>query len=541
MSSTGFLDWILDLLGLRNSAGNSAAFDPTNTVMEIHPDHGTVEQFIVTPCGYRIRVPQPADVGFSVGEMLPEVRESLAQIPPLPNVVVELLREVQNESSTSASVAKVAASDPVLTATLLRTVNSSAMGLKRKITSVTEAVSYLGLALVKSVLIRLRLDEMLPTTGATAAEAENLWIHSLAVSYVCEVLADRVVSVDRGFVSTLGLLHDIGKLAMLSQSDLHHQLATTAPIGDEDIRHREARVLGADHAGLGASLAHTWKLPSDLVQAIRFHHHPEKAFEATDPLPLRQSVYIVFIANQLVKLAFAHADNIEIAPIPVEASNVLGFACSLELLADTKVRQAISRAILFAAENTKQSKTAVKRLLRLNHGDAATKLVAASPKEAPARVMVNDTFIAELFDGETRRGLLAGSTREAEVLKLISAATNAQAKLDLPTTLAGPAAEMVHCLLPNLIDRAGDCAIELIQQFNDGIFTLGVRCETLRFARRLGPAASFEDGARLLGAEFAGLMNLGWIEDIRTSSDGGAVVLHLSADANASRTFARAA
>src|SRR5689334_3459277 len=104
MSSVGFIDWLLALVGLRADAA-SRSFDPQNTVVEVDPDRGTVEEFVVTPCGYRIRVPATDEVSHSVGEMLPNVRECLAQVPPLPQVVLELLREVQDSKSTAASVA----------------------------------------------------------------------------------------------------------------------------------------------------------------------------------------------------------------------------------------------------------------------------------------------------------------------------------------------------------------------------------------------------------------------------------------------------
>jgi|GEM_PF-548243 len=528
MSSIGFIDWFLDLLGLRGVAVQTGT-DADNTVMEVNPADGTVEQYVVTPCGYRIRVPQPQDVSHSVGELLPSVRESLAQIPPLPKVVTELMREVQSANSTASSVAGVAASDPVLAAALLRTVNSSAMGLSRKITSVTEAVSYLGFGLVKSVLVRLRLDETLPTTGAAATDAEDLWVHCLAVSYVADVLAERVNGVDRGFVSTLGLLHDIGKLAMLSQGTLQHQMALT-PSSNEDHRSREARLLGADHAGLGASLAHMWGLPSDLVQAIRFHHHPEKAFEHSDPLPLRQAAYVVFIANQLTKLGFAHTDQIEIAPVPPETSELLGIKTGLEEMLDRKVKNAITKAILFASENTKQSKTAVKRLIRLRSGEDAAAVVANAPAAAPSRITVDDEGLASLFEKESDAATLfraVGTTPEADIAKLLDAGMFHQSKLNLPSHLAGIATELLRCLLPNLITKNGELPVDLIQQYSDRTFTLAVRCDALKFSRRLSPTADATQGAKLLAAEFAGVTNLGWVHDITITTDGAAMALRM--------------
>src|SRR3569623_390373 len=109
MSSIGFIDWLWTLLGLRSSTLVSGSDELSQTVTEVNPELGTVEQYVVTPCGYRIRIPQPADVSHSVGEMLPEVRQSLAQIPPLPRVVIELMREVQNTNSSAHSVGQVAA------------------------------------------------------------------------------------------------------------------------------------------------------------------------------------------------------------------------------------------------------------------------------------------------------------------------------------------------------------------------------------------------------------------------------------------------
>lgn len=530
MSSIGFIDWLLALFGVR-SGGADQTLNLNNYVTEVNPAQGSIEQYVVTPCGYRIRVPQAEDVSHSVGEMLPNVRQSLSQVPPLPHTVLELLREVQDANSTAGSVANVAASDPVLAAALLRTVNSSAMGLNRKITSVTESVSYLGFALVKSVLIRLRLDETMPTTGKAASDAEDLWVHSLATSYIAEALAERTKNVDRGFVSTLGLLHDIGKLAMLSQLKLQGQLANAPSNTDETRRGREARLLGIDHAGLGANLAHTWGLPSDLVKAIRFHHHPHQAFEPTDPLPLRQGAYVVFIANQLAKLGFGHADDIEISPMPPEADALLGFDTAPESLFDTRVCAAITRAILFAAENTKQNKTAIKRLLRLRKGDDAEKAANSATTLDASRVTVDDTFVAELFDKESDAACLlraSGTSRESDIGKLIHAGLFHQAKLSVPQTLTGPAAELLRCLLPNLIEpRQTERTVELLQQRMGETFTLAVRSESLAFKNRIRPDATTEQGVSLLHSEFAGLINIGWIKHIRTSADGSMLTLEM--------------
>src|SRR5207248_6487104 len=132
---------------------------------------GGEEAYVIAPGGYRIRVPRAGDVGNSVGELIPEVRAGLALLPPLPQVVTEILREIQDPRSTASSVAEIASSDPALAASLLRMVNSAASGMARKTTSVSEAVSYLGFAIVRSLVVKLRLADVLPVKGEGAAVA----------------------------------------------------------------------------------------------------------------------------------------------------------------------------------------------------------------------------------------------------------------------------------------------------------------------------------------------------------------------------------
>ena len=179
------------------------------------------------------------------------IREGLSEIPPLPHVVRELLRELSDPASNARSVAAIATSDAALAASLLRTVNSAAFGLRRKITSVAEAVSLLGYSLVRSLVIRMRLQLLVPARGGQQADdAEDLWVHSLAVAYAAEALSQRTQGLDKGFISTLGLLHDIGKLAINSYFPTSaQQVRPRSPDRpDESFLDRERRILGADHA-----------------------------------------------------------------------------------------------------------------------------------------------------------------------------------------------------------------------------------------------------------------------------------------------------
>ena len=182
-------------MGIFGSSGASSTHSSADSNIAVHDDDGAEGEFVLAAGGYRIRVPHPSDVGHSVGDLLPTVREGIepSAAASSDGHVTELLKEIQDSKSTASSVAEVASSDPALAASLLRTANSAAMGLSRTITSVSDAVSYLGFGTVKAMVIRLRLGEVLACKNEQAAEdSEDLWVHSLAVSYAAEHMAKKI-------------------------------------------------------------------------------------------------------------------------------------------------------------------------------------------------------------------------------------------------------------------------------------------------------------------------------------------------------------
>jgi putative nucleotidyltransferase with HDIG domain len=537
--SGGFSHWLsalLERLFGRNSASVATATAASRENEPVEDDG----DFVIAPGGYRIRVPRPNDLNDSVGEVLPEVREGLNLLPPLPTVVIELLREIQNPKSTSASVAEIAASDPSLAASLLRTVNGAASGLSRKLTSVSEAVSYLGFGVVRSLVVQLRLEQVMPPRNpASAVESEDLWVHSLAVSYIADALADRIGDVDRGFVATLGLLHDIGRLAIVAQfPDRLATLRNAAANGDSSASRmdREREAFGADHAVLGATLGLRWKLPADLTQAIRWHHQPERAFEADDPLPIRKAAYLIQVADQLAKYCFAYASDMEIEMPPQQTFDLLGLPPSIPRLLDARIRAAAGKAILLADETSRRPATAVRPFLKLTTpADGPLAVQRLNPAaEGPTRLTVGGRG-TELFDanpqvcrfGHTAKALSHESPRllapaTAEGIDWLTKALVSQwDEQSVPARQYAPMRTTLRALLANLAAPNGE--IELVHQRIDERLEVAVRSPELSFARRI-VHTSPEVGPRLLEAELGNVLNLGWFE-IETSADGSVLLL----------------
>jgi putative nucleotidyltransferase with HDIG domain len=499
---------------------------PAVTVSDdgVYAETAEEASYVVAPCGYRIRVPRPDDMDRSVGEILPNIREGLDLVPPLPNAVVELLKEIQNPTASAASVASIAASDPAMAASLIRAVNSAALGMHRKITSVPEAVSYLGFSSVKSLLLRLKLEQNLSGKAAASDDVADLWVHSLMVSYIAECLARRVRGVDSGFVSTLGLLHDIGKLVIQSRfpeqaKALRESIASGSA---ESLLEQESRVLGVDHAALGAQIASNWKLPGDLVKAIRWHHFPERAFEAGDPKHLHQSMYLVQIANQLAKYCYIYDDGVEFDMIADGAFTSLGFAPQLTALLDTGVCAAASRAVFFADEGSNRSVSSIRRFLHLHRGDGAAKFLSAldSSPTGTRQVDVDNELCECLFHPENgeQRPLNAPTTAEGAKTLL----KDVQRRMDGIKSSAGDRLALslvTRCVLASTIvdDKS---KLEVAVTLDARRTRLAFRSPVLSFAQRFG--ANWDADAALLAleSELANVLNLNWFESILTSSDG---------------------
>ena len=538
---------ILRLSPRQNHPSITYASAPTRLPIEKSVED--LESLPVEPAGVTARVHSAPHRAQHLSDA---IRKDLGKVPPLPHVIRELLRELADPSSNARSVARIAATDPALAAGLIRTVNSAAMGLRRKVSSVTDAVSFLGYGTVRSLVIRTRLERVLPTHGPQSAyDAEDLWVHSLAVSYAAETLAARTQGMDKGFVSTLGLLHDIGKLAINSYFPAKAQEIRT-PSRDhpgESFLDRERRVLGGDHAEIGAMLAQHWKLPAELVEAIRRHHSPQE-MPATLSQGARNATVLVHLANQLAKYCYVYSENMEIDIVGPELLRQVGLPGPLPRLLNSQVRRSISRAVFFADESTAggpgQALGLVRRFLRLPAHGAVP---AAAP--VPGLGRPNVSWAAEDWDAwmpedaiqvdcvgrakilmeqaerDMGRWARFSATASAKGVDLLLAATARHLDtLPMDESMKLPGRFLLRRLLNNLAEIGPGEPLEVAQGFEGGAMSLIVRCPALVFAKRYGPKIPALLARAALERELANVLNLRWFSRVQTTPEGAAILFH---------------
>ncbi len=215
-------------------------------------------------------------------------------LPSLPASYRELQALLSQPEPDIARVAEVIGKDMSMSAKLLQLTNSAFFALPRPLTSVSQAVNYLGLTTIRHLATQMAVFRAFEAKAARPGfSLESLQNRSLGVGRTASRVARRTGAANADAAFLAGLLHDVGLLV----------LATTFPALDERIqsvardkklsrRDAEALELGTTHAELGGYLLGLWGLPADVVEAVCFHHEPSRrqhdAPQLTDVLYVAQ-------------------------------------------------------------------------------------------------------------------------------------------------------------------------------------------------------------------------------------------------------------
>jgi putative nucleotidyltransferase with HDIG domain len=205
----------------------------------------------------------------------PELRtlvSGLGLLPSVPTTFAAMTEALGRTDACAETVVPIVEQDPGCSAKLLQLVNSAYFGLPRKITSIHEAVSYLGLIQVRNVVLTTGIADLFRTHSAEVARATNrINRHSLAVAAAAREMAPASLAND-AFVA--GMLHDIGELVLATV--LPEKFLEIRKSGHDDTAwvEMEQAMLGATHADVGAYLLRLWGLPFQLVDAVARHHDP---------------------------------------------------------------------------------------------------------------------------------------------------------------------------------------------------------------------------------------------------------------------------
>ncbi len=199
------------------------------------------------------------------------------KLPTLPGIAIKILEAVQKERPELQEIAEVLSTDPPLSAEVLKLINSPFFGLTRKITSVFHAVSMLGMNVVKNMALSFALVKNFTDNGQTDFDYPHFWKYSLTTAIAARMIAEQVAAETSEDAFFLGLLHDMGLLALARcLPDQYRLVVKEAETGNCSLHQAENQILGFDHMAIGRHLVRSWGLPAKFWQPIGSHHCAER-------------------------------------------------------------------------------------------------------------------------------------------------------------------------------------------------------------------------------------------------------------------------
>lgn len=200
-------------------------------------------------------------------------------LPSLPAAAMEVLELTRDPKVTLERIAAAIQMDPALAAKVLRTVNSSYYGLSKPCSTISRAISYLGLNTVKSVVLGFSLvDSARRSAAGGGFDLAAYWRASVYSAAAARLIAESVRDVDRDEAFLAALVQDIGMLAAFTALRETYTAVLQKACGRHDrLAAAEREALGFTHAEAGALLAEKWRLPEQIVSCIRCHHAPDQA------------------------------------------------------------------------------------------------------------------------------------------------------------------------------------------------------------------------------------------------------------------------
>lgn len=208
-----------------------------------------------------------------------ELIKDIDNLTPIPAVVNQIMAAAENPDSSMAEIAEIIMYDPSITANILKMCNSAYFNLPRKINSVHDAVTMMGMEQVIDIVLLKSGAENLQTgqKGYGLHEGE-LWKHAVSSALIARNLAEKKGSQHKQMIFTAALLKDIGKVILdRFISDSYQKINDLVKNKGCSFREAEKKVIGIDHAELGGIIAKMWDFSPKMVFMIRNHHMNNEA------------------------------------------------------------------------------------------------------------------------------------------------------------------------------------------------------------------------------------------------------------------------
>jgi putative nucleotidyltransferase with HDIG domain len=202
----------------------------------------------------------------------------LDSLSTLPCVGAKLFSRLRLGQFSSSSIIDIIESDPSLIAAALSLVGRRGLIRPGPRFSLKLPLDKLTVHEVRDIALSVKImsaferdDDII---GRSIQLRKGLMLHSLSVACCAKEIAETASQqIDPGLAYFVGLLHDIGKLALQeAMPKSYSRIVKEAEAAQQSSCVIEQEHLGCDHAIIGRHLAQRWRFPNQIALAIWLHH-----------------------------------------------------------------------------------------------------------------------------------------------------------------------------------------------------------------------------------------------------------------------------
>lgn len=209
-----------------------------------------------------------------------ELVDAIEQLVALPDICVKVNRLIDAPNYSAATLGDLIVQDTDISARLLRLVNSAFFNLQAPVETISRAVTVVGTSELRNLIMATAATRIFKGIPGDLVDMAEFWRYSITTGVIAGELASRcrVLHTERLFV--MGVLHDIGRLAIyLKLPDASRDILLITGGDDTLLPEVEDDILGFTHMRIGEMLLHKWRLPQSISTVVAYHHHPFQAKE----------------------------------------------------------------------------------------------------------------------------------------------------------------------------------------------------------------------------------------------------------------------
>jgi putative nucleotidyltransferase with HDIG domain len=246
---------------------------------------------------------KPMNVDKFIGELLDDLKSNQLELPVLPQVAVKVSKIIDDSGARAKDLAKTIGADPALSARVIQVANSPLVRGSHKIDNLQSALTRMGNAMVRNIVTAFMVRQLFRTDNQYLQNRmKSIWNHSAHVAAISHVLAKHFSILKPDEAMLAGVLHDIGKLPILSKArKIPHIAENEKPLD---------RVMARLHPALGKAILAAWHFDEEFIEAAAEHeniYRDSKVLDFAD---------IVLVANIHSHMGKPDAKRIEMDKVP---------------------------------------------------------------------------------------------------------------------------------------------------------------------------------------------------------------------------------